>query len=553
MNLQQCRRTALIMSILALLLGVPSARGDDIPDVVQNIRAEVAKPNRDPGGRPLPVASHWANGFNGANFSSDYQIGLLEKGHHLVPTLPFPQPGAERYPPVGKPFVEKLARWRAPFALRAGQWESVLYEKDHPASDPGKWRNLPPEKSPLEINLEGKIKAKLSPWGAVVPWQEAGLYQTGSKAFKELEEWYPDPPRVLLMSNNEASKLRPKDDVEAESKRYLDAHGKGKSPTFIRGVMADGYVERYRALLKGIKEGLPNEAWRKNSLTVAYGGFGPSHFGRMDSWPAYSYATDQRIHPWHLAWEGGSPSYYVHDWNPSTDYRVWSPQVESNNWVFMLEETYRENPEFWFELSIWDGNLGAAAATKGKVNKKDHYLKAGQEWSADRYAGFVQYGMWLLTPRVVREFRGSTLPRAEHGKDFEALLAGVDRVWTNPVLTRIWRHGKLVANRKNKHPYQIGIPKQWQEVDRWFQLDTSVDPPRPWKLDTELPVFSLARVVGDQGTREWLVYAHAPVKSRKDVVIDLPDFGKVTVNVTPRGNFYLVKEKDRSVSALPDR
>jgi len=30
----------------------------------------------------------------------------------------------------------------------------------------------------------------------------------------------------------------------------------------------------------------------------------------------------------------------------------------------------------------------------------------GQRWSPDRYAGFVQFGMWLLRPRAVEEFRG---------------------------------------------------------------------------------------------------------------------------------------------------
>src|SRR5205823_3502715 len=119
--------------------------------------------------------------------------------------------------------------------------------------------------------------------------------------------------------------------------------------------------------------------------------------------------------------------------------RVWSPQVEAGNWVFMLDEAYRENPDFWFELSIWDGN--STASKPGHVRKKEVYAKAGQEWSPQRYAGFVQFGAWLLTPRVVREFRGSTVRREEFGKDFEAMVAGIDRIWTNPVLTKFWRHG----------------------------------------------------------------------------------------------------------------
>lgn len=525
------------------------ANADDIPRVVQQIRDEVTKKNADSGGRPLPVASHWACSFGTAYFSSDYQIGLLEKGHHIMPNIPLPAPGASAYSPKGRDWVEKLAHWRSPFSMRAGQWESVLYEKNQPLNEPGKWRNLPAEKSPLEVR-DGKTRNMLSPWGAVEPWNEAGMYQTSSAAFAELQKWYPDPPLVVLLSNNEANKLKPKQDVEAESQRYLDLYGKGKPAAFIRGAMADGYVERYQALVNGVKNGLKNDAWRKNALTVAYNAFGPPHFGRMEGWDAYSFATDKRISPWHLAWDGGAPSYYVHDWNASTDYRVWSPQVEANNWVFMLEEALKEKPDFWFELSIWDGN--GAMSKEGHIRKKEVYAKAGQEWSPQRYAGFVQYGMWLLTPRVVREFRGSTMKREEFGNDFEALLAGIDRVWTNPVLTRFWRHGKLVPNLARKHPYQVNIPEKWKDVNRWFLLDTSVDPPSPWKLDTDVPVFSLARVIGEKGSREWLVYAHSPVKSQRAVVVELPDFGKATIDATPGGTFYLVKEKDRSVTAIID-
>jgi hypothetical protein len=60
----------------------------------------------------------------------------------------------------------------------------------------------------------------------------------------------------------------------------------------------------------------------------------------------------------------------------------------------------------------------------------------------------------------------------------------------------------------------------------------------------------LARSIGEKGSREWLVYAHAPVKPLTAVAIDLPEFGKVTVEVPPRGAFYLVKEQDRSVSPV---
>ncbi|MCL4192003.1 MAG: hypothetical protein KJZ87_09670 [Thermoguttaceae bacterium] len=195
-----------IVCITTLLVLIPlqvaaSEAADDstsrcnLPAVVAEIRAEVTKMTSDPAGRPLPVAAHWANGFGRANFSSDYQISLLERGRHIVPELLFPRPDARQYDEAGRPWVEKLARWKAPFSLRAGQWESVLYEEEHPVDAPGKWRNLPPEKNPRVINPEGKLIGILSPWGAVEPWYEAGVYHTSSPAFRQLEQWYPNPPR----------------------------------------------------------------------------------------------------------------------------------------------------------------------------------------------------------------------------------------------------------------------------------------------------------------------------------------------------------------------
>ncbi|MGD2175181.1 MAG: proline racemase family protein, partial [Candidatus Brocadiaceae bacterium] len=377
-----------------------------------------------------------------------------------------------------------------------------------------------------------------------------GRYYSGSGAFGQLQEWYPDPPLVILLSNNEARRVKTKHNIEARSKRYVDKYGTGTPLTAQCRAMAEGYIERYGALLKGMHDGLKAEAWRRNRLFVAYGAFGPSHFGRWGDWPRYSFATEDRMDPWHLVWDGGSPSYYTHDWDASTDYRVWSPQVQAMNWVFMLEEAYEESPDFWFEISIWDGNRGSKPSSDGRKEKRAHYLEAGQEWSADRYGGFVQYGMWLTRPRAMREFRGSTVKRADFTEEFAALLAAVDRVYEDPVLTKFWRRGELVPNRSRQHPYQTKIPEKWQGVDRWFMLNTSLDPPGAWDTTTEIPVFSLARMIGELGGREWLLYAHAPVAACQDVEIEIPEYGKVLVDVTPGGSFYHIIEKAKSVTPI---
>ena len=545
-------RTGVVVLLTTAMLALPpTGTASDIPPVVEQVRVELGKKSSDAGGCPLPVVSHWASGFGGTNFSSDYQTSLLEGGHHVMPTLPFPMPGEAGYVATGAALVQKLAEWRAPISLRDGQPESLLYAENFPKDAHGKWLNLPLDASPLCIGPDGKLEKRLSPFGAIQPWYEVGAYHTISGSFKQLEQWYPDPPFVVLLSNNEPNRLMPKYGIESDQ-RYVKKYGTGKSAEFQRGAVGEGYVERYAALLKGLRDGLSAGAWREHALLVGYDAFGPPHFGRWHGWTEYSLSTAQEISPWPRVWDGASVSYYTNNWDGSTDYRVWSPQVEAMNWVFMLEETRRVNPDFWFELSPWDGNWGTNKVYAKEKSKLSSYLQAGQTWSPERYAGFVQFGMWLLKPRVVREFRGSSVLLSDFQREFEALVGGVDRVWENPTLTRFWRQGRLVPNPTREHPYQTDIPVKWKSVSRWFLLNTSLDPKGEWGLNTEVPVFSIANVMGEAGGREWLLYAHAPLGPHTGVKIEIPGYGNVTVDVTPGGVFYLVKEQDRSVTRVTD-
>lgn len=69
----------------------------------------------------------------------------------------------------------------------------------------------------------------------------------------------------------------------------------------------------------------------------------------------------------------------------------------------------------------------------------------------------------------------------------------------------------------------------------------------PWDLKTPIPVFSLALVRGETASREWLVYAHAPVEEQRDVTLTIPDYGDIEVDVPRAGAFFLVTESDGSV------
>ncbi|MBN2312503.1 MAG: hypothetical protein JXM79_01150 [Sedimentisphaerales bacterium] len=513
--------------------------------VADEIRQEALLPPNGSVGRPLPLVSHWNMGSQGRGWTPHYQLELLNSGHHILPWMSWPQgnpdtseKNAKRFHDYYDALIAFCRESNLPVSFRGTQWEAMLVGKEY--------RELPTEKCPAVISVDGKVIRKLSPFGPIDPWRDPAREYVDTPAMKTLQRMYPDPPLVLFVSNNEAPDLRWH---QAEiSKRYLDKYGEGRPDAFKRKVVAEGWMERYPVMFEAMRKALVNDTWKKNVRFVGYGAFGPSHFGRWSGWKDYSLITDEWTSPyWHI-WDGGSPSYYTHNWCDNRDHWVWSTQVQSMNWIFQLDEACQVNPNFWWEISLWDGNASnwtsemECTPEAVKKSKACQYMQDGQTYTPDRYLGWVQFGMWLLRPRVVREFRGSTTSLEPWRPFFERLLFAVDRVYADKTLEEFWRYGKLVPNRAYRHPYQEDVPEKYRDVDRWFLLDTSLDSPRPWTQKTNIPVFSLTLVLGEKGTRRWLVYAHSPLEDRSDVMITLPDYGKITIDVPRAGAFYLVEE-----------
>lgn len=511
----------MLICVLGAWATINADAGEEIPRAAKEVRAEAVRKNQDPDGRPLPMAAHW----HASNFPLTLQIELIRRGHHIFPFTEWPQGGGEISG------FRTLADWNMPFATIHGlQWVMPFYRSD-------RYEKMPVDQTGCAVDPDGERLDMISPFSPVQPWEDLGREWTTGEGVKRLQEIYPDPPLVILAGNNEPSALE-WEDVE-KSGRYLDRYGRGRSDVFKRRVVGDGWIKRYRAMFRGMREGLTKEEWQANARFVGYGAFGPDHFGRWGGWKAHSLVTPQRLDPsWH-AWGGGMGSYYDNDWEGrKTMFNVWSCQVEFMNHVFMKQRALEVNPTFWYEVIYWDGGKG----------KAEQYEKKGFEPTGpERYRGWVQFGMWLLTPRVAREWESSTTSREKYWHKMKEIIRAVDLVYADPVLERFWRRGRLVHNRAHRHPFQANVPEKWQDVHRWFLLDTSLDPERPWDVTTHLPVFSLARVIGEKPEREWLLYAHAPLGDKEGVRITIPDYGKVTVDVDLGGSFYLVSEKDESV------
>lgn len=530
------RMTTLAAAMLAMS-GWAMAQNKPVPPAAKAIRAEAMLPPRGPQGRPLPLVAHWHR----RSMPLSWQIEQIRDGHHMLPWTPYSRNMDAAAAESIEAEIGQLAEWNLPFVLlTGGQWEADFYSSDE-------YKQLPADETGVGVSAKSgnKINA-VSPFSPVEPWHKLGRKWTDIGLTDRLQQLYPDPPLVFFVSNNEAHDMRWH---KAESlQRYMEQYGEGRDDNFKRQVFGDGWIERYSAMIDGMRSGLDAPAWRDNSRFVAYNAFGADHFGRWGGWGQYSLHTEDRVSwTWH-AWEGGIPEAYDNHWEGGKRaYRLWSMQTEMMNLHFMKDYAFEADPDFWFEVIFWDGYLPG----KGN-NKRKQYAEDGMEYTPALYRGWAQYVMWTLTPRVAREWRASAFDKENWQEYFDEIVNSVDLVHADPVLTRFWRNGQLVPNPERKHPFQSAVPDKFQDEPRWFHLPTSTDPSGSWELSSEIPVYSLARTINDRPNREWLVYAHAPKGAREEVTVTIPDYRRITVDVPVEGAFYHVREGSDEVTPVGD-
>ncbi len=548
----------------------------------------------DGSSRPLPYLQHWSSTF------SKQQIDLIDRGHHIIPGFVFDKPTGTNYN------IKDILRARAlnlPLTFNETQWESATFLKppfstiDTDGSGNFTGSSVMESSNPSVIGQDGKTTDYVDAFGPqsqIDLWRQLGADKANTKAMKFFQEVYPDPPDIYIAGNNEGSLLRASSaDI---SKRYTDLHSASEAGmayaekiNYRNRLVGDGFIERFSALFSGWRDDL-NAYWKRNIKFVGFGAFQWSAFRLNDNnWntgtstiTTYSNPTDlfakyndtvPRTSAFPYAWDGASPDYYLATFEHVTDWRVISPQLEAMNWVFMNEETRQRKSDFLFELSTWDGyepscDVATYCSSLANISqccdKRAAFALTGYPWSPERYAGMVQYGMWLTRPYSVREFRNN-LETWDSQKDYYyALMNAVDRVHRQPVLTDFWQNGNLVENPNGQHPYQAGsgVASGYLDADiksrygigRWFFLNTDLDPTTfDTTTNAEIKVFSMALTKGSDGNREWLVYTHSPRQNRENVRITIPYYKDIVAsNVNVGGNFYLIKENDDTITEIKD-
>jgi hypothetical protein len=505
---------------LWLLVGVAASTPSAEERAVETIRRDAAIQGPGPA---LPLAASWNDGSVSTGFGPDYQIEEIRNGQYLLPWFTLAMPGTHGSGGLSQagealyydPAIRYLAEHHLPLSFESTQWERLLPQVSPQYPQEDALGHAPP----------------VSPYGPLDPWYSAGRAWSRHEVLQRLQKLYPDPPRVVFISNNEYPKLSP-NDLHAG-----DGENIGAAAVARRRAIGDAWIERYTMLLRGFRDGLTAPAWRENAVFIGYDAFMSAAIGRWGGWLSYSLYVPGRSEPWPYAWDGASVSYYVHDWAPDADFTVWSPEVEAMNYIAVLDEVRRAKPSFWFEISVWDGQQPGAP-----TDKREFYAARGQELTPERYGGMVQFGMWLLRPRVVREFRNPDQDRLRFGPYFDEILAAVARVHDEPTLRSFWLNGRLLENPVAGHPYQTALPRELAARPRWFMLDSSVNPPRPWELTTSLRVFALALEQGKAPNRQWLIFAFAPLEASVDTVVKIPGGPSTAVRAARAGAFTIVAE-----------
>lgn len=487
---------------------------------------------------PLPLIGHWNNSKNRDDLYPLCQFAFIGKDYPLIPWLSMPRPWANNTDPHNSDKALELSKQLGvPVSFRGTQWERIFYDTDE-------FLTLPPEKNPnLWDDESGKIKSKVSPFGPIKRWREAGRKWASTETVKQYQKQYPNPPLVIFLSNNEASRLE-WHEVE-KSRRYVNEHGKGRSDEFKKQKVAEGWEERYQALFDGMRDGLTNQNWINNVRFVAYTATLPRSAGRWNGWQEYSLSTDNRLSPKVAMWDGSSFPYYLHQWNEDSDYTVRSQQIQSMNAVAFKRYALDQNPPYWFEMSPYDGRGYDANNQQFDTSKHEELSEPGP-FTPDRYGAYVKYGMWLMRPRLVRSFGHGHFKNEQLDPFLQATMDAVKSVHNDSTLTEFWRYGELVSNPNGSHPYTNNLTDSVRKAERWYLLDADENPERPWgQLTQELDVFALARVIGEEPDRRWLLYAHAPGASDgpiEDTTITVPGYGEVTADVSRSGAYWLLRE-----------
>ena len=479
----------------------PTAAGTyDLATMASAITLQMLQTFSTTGTKTLPLVANWNVGIpeysDGLN--PLYMINRLTNGEHIVPTWKLDPYYNDA---VGLSYYEtsikKAAELGLPLVFTLPSPESALTKDDV-------YFTMDKTNNPNVITPKGIVLPKLSPFGPNSLWNEVGGQWSTTSLMAQLQEWYPNPPLVIFIDEDSASKLSWSE--LSNSSRYQTQYPLNGSDEFKRTLVNAHWVEKYRQLHQGFMEGFTSDAWKKNTKFITRNQLA-INMGMTNDWQNGATTTNLHANIWPLTADGLTINFSL-DKN----------KTQLNNLPFMLDEAKASNPNFVSQLSI-DANQ--------------------QITNPNIYRGYTQLALWLLRPNIIRQTSHETI-KVEINPLFQQVVDSVELINNNEILADFWKNGKLVKTGNSN--YNLNIPTKYQTVPREFFL----------KTDATIPVYAFALEKGMAPNREWLIYTQSSSENVKDITITIPWYKDVLANSSTQGLFSIIKEsyKQNSITDI---
>ena len=485
----------------------PTAAGTfDLATMASQITTQLTQAFSNTAERPLPLVANWNVGIPEYSNGLDpmYMINRLSNGEHIVPTWKLDPYFNDT---IGLSYYEesikKAAELGLPLVFILPSPESALTKDDV-------YFSMDRSNNPNVITPDGIVLPKLSPFGPNNLWNEVGGQWSTTSLMAQLQEWYPNPPLVLFIDEDKSAKLLWSD--LNSSSRYQTQYPLDATDEFKRTLVNAQWVEKYRQLHKGFRDGFTNNNWKQNSKFISRNELA-YNMGRTSDWQKNATTTNLHANIWPLTADGLTVNYQL-GYDDNDIY--YDPRHTINNLPFMLDKAKEINHNFAFQLNI---------DAKSKID------------IPERYRGFTQYALWFLRPSVIRQTPNKTT-KDEINPLFQQVVDSVELVHGSDILADFWKNGKLVKTGNSN--YNLNIPTVYQSVPREFLLKTSANS----------TVWAFALEKGLTPNREWLIYVQSPEENLTDIVLTVPAIGDVLVNSSQNGNFYTFSESSQQTIAL---
>ena len=480
----------------------------------------------------LPAYGNWNNGMRPDGYGVDLQLEWVKQGHRISPWLPLPLPHQTLQVSRYESALREYRARRLPITFTGTQWEYLLSEQPY--------LRIKDDTNPNVLGHNGLNERRLSPFGSEKYWYEVGKSWTDREMFRQLANIYPDPPQVVLLSNNEHPLLGWRE-LERD-RRFVSRYGSKLTDEQKRELAASLWEKLYQALHQGMRDGLAATPWKDRVRLVGFLANGSMNMGRDSGWMFERLHTRDRIDPYSRFWDGSSYDIYYN----SEETLLRSAPYRAMNSVFMVEENRRTKRDYYAELSIWDGH------TYDRKDWRRHQENKQPGSSLSAFVALGTLGMWLLKPEVVREFRFYDESYHNNREYTQGIMARIDAVSSDPVLKSFWCNGELVKNVRVVHPYQHSVPAKYQAESRWYFLDVEPASASPARANPNRYAAAIALRKGRVPDRSWLVYGYSygAVSGGTAARLMLPDFGMIDVTLPTAGGYFLVSEKTRSVKPL---